>query len=130
MKMTLADRPYLCVDHLFLLQQHLPRLKVSDPWDHGALHYRSTLVVLDVSHPFRFLQSDFFCESLFFEISDGVVVRVREKVHDIGGGLDIVLQVIHHMRAISFDLLIRGYRAKDNLGECSSLERPVCDSTG
>ena len=47
-------------------------------------------VVFDVAHPARPVQRDFFGEALFFEVADGVVVGVGEKVLDRGCGFDIV----------------------------------------
>lgn len=78
-----------------LLEQQSSTFQISDLGQHRALHDGSAFVVLDVSHPPRFLQGNLLCKALFFEIADGVVVGICEEMHDIGCGFDVVLEMRH-----------------------------------
>ena len=125
----LGDGADLGVDALLLLEQHAAALEVADLGDHAALHDSAALVVLDVSHPTALLESDLLGEALLLEVANGVVVGVGQEVHDVGGGLDVVLQMRHEMGAVALDLLVRGDGAEDNLGELTLVEGAVCDAT-
>ena len=93
-------------DGFFLFEQHSAYFEVADAGDHGALHDGAALVVFDVAHPAGFLQCDILCEALLFEVAYGVVVGVGEKMLDGGGGFDVVFQMGHQVRAVTFDLLV------------------------
>jgi len=116
-------------DGFFLFEQHAADFEVADPGHHGALHDGAAFVVFDVAHPAGFLERDFFGEALLFEVTDGVVVGVGEEVLDWGGGFDVVFQVRHEVRAVAFDLLVRGDGAEDDLGKFPGVERAVGDSS-
>ena len=77
-------------DGFFLLEEHAAGFEVADFGDHGALHDGAAFVVFDVAHPTGFVERDVFGEALFFEVADGVVVGVGEKVLDGRGGFDVV----------------------------------------
>ena len=89
--MTLAKGSDLGADDFLLLQDHAPRLEVANLGHHGALHDCSALIILDESHPARFLERDLLGEALFLEIANGIIVGVRQEVHHIRRRLDIVL---------------------------------------
>ena len=74
-----------------------------------TLHDGPALVVLDIVHPLPPLERNLFSEALLPEVADGIVVGIGEEVHDfvIGAGLDVVFDVVHEMRAIALDLLVR-----------------------
>ena len=65
---------------------------------------------------------------MFAEIADGVVVGVGEEVLDLGGGFDVVFEVVHQVGAVAFDLLVGGDGAEDDFGEFARMEGPVGDS--
>ena len=120
----------LGVRGLLLLGQHLGGGEVPHVRDHGALHDGAPFVVLDVAHPQRLVEADVLGEALLLEVADGVVVRVGEEVLDLGRvGLDKVLEVGHHVRAVAFDLLVRGDGAEDDLGEVAVVEGAVGDAS-
>ena len=85
-----AEGANLGHDGFFLLEEHAARFEVADAGYHGALHDGAAFVVFDVAHPAGFFEGDFFGEALFFEVADGVVVGVGEKVLDGRGGFDVV----------------------------------------
>lgn len=123
-----TECPDLGKDSFFLLKEHAASFEIADLGDHGALHNRAPFVVFNVAHPARFLECDFFGEALLFEVADGVIVGVGQKVLNWRGGFDIVLEVGHQMGTIALDLLIRGNGAEDYLGELSAVERTICDA--
>ena len=111
-----------------LLEQHAPRFEVADPGYHGTLHDCTTLIIFDVAHPFRLLERDLLCKALLLKIPNGIIVGIGEKVHDVGGSLDVVFEMRHEVGAIAFDLLVRGDGAEDDFSELSTFERAVCDA--
>lgn len=118
----------LGLDALLLFKQHATHFQVADSGQHGALHDGSTLVILDISHPDFLVQGDFLCEPLFLEVTDGVVVGIRQEVHDVARGLDVVLEMGHEMGTVAFDLLVGTDGAEDDFGELATFERTVCDT--
>jgi len=94
------------VDAFFLLEQHAAALEVADLGHHATLHDCAAFVVLDIAHPAGLFKRDFLGEALLFEVADGVVVGVGEKVHYVGCGFDVVFEVGHEVGAIAFDLLV------------------------
>lgn len=73
-------------------------------------------------------ESDFLGEALFLEITNRIVVGIRQKVHDVACGLDVVFQVGHEMRTVSLDLLVRANGAKDNFGKLAAFEGSIGDA--
>lgn len=118
----------LGLDAFLLLKEHAAHFQISNARQHGALHDGSALVIFDVSHPHVLGESDFLGEALFLEITNGIIVGIRQEVHDIACGLDVVFQVGHEMRTVSFDLLIGADGAKDDFGELTALEGSICDA--
>lgn len=118
----------LGLDALLLLEQHATHLEVADPREHRALHDGSAFIILDVSHPHVLIESDLLRETLLFKITDGVVVGVCQEMHHIARCFDVILEMGHKMRAVTFDLLVRTNGAEDNLGEAAALEGTVCDA--
>ncbi len=134
--------------HRFLLlENHASGLEIADLGDHGTLHDGATLVVLDEAHPARFLERDLLGETLLLKVANGVIVGIRQKMHDIRRRFDIILvnsisnaahvyrssnthfEMRHQMCAVPLDLLVRGDGAEDDLGELSALERLIGDTT-
>ena len=126
---ALAHRTNLGMYRGLLLHEHPSALKIANLRQHRALHQSTALVVFDVSHPLGLVECDLLCKSLLLKISNRVIVRVGEEVHDIARCLHIVFQVIHEMRTVAFDLLIAANRAKDNFRKLSTLEWAVRDSS-
>ena len=112
----------LGLDALLLLEEHAAHLEVAHAGQHGALHYSAAFVVLDVPHPDLLVEGDLLSESLFFEVPDGVVVRVRQEVHHIARRLHVVLEVGHHVCAITLNLLVATNGTENDFGELSALE--------
>ncbi len=127
--MALGEGSNLGVDSFFLLEQHATHLEVAHAWEHGALHDCAALVVLDVAHPSAFLECDLLGEPLFLEVPDSIVVCVGKEVHNIARSFDVILKMAHQMRSVSFNLLVRGDSAEDDLGELATLEWAICDSS-
>lgn len=118
----------LGLDTFLLLKKHTALLKVPHTIQHGALHDGAPFVILDIPHPHAPIQRDLLGKALLLEVPNGVVVSIREEVHDVAGGLDVVLEVGHHVGAVTLDLLIGADSAKDNLGEAAALEGAVGDA--
>ena len=116
----------LCMNHLLLFEQHASYLEISDSWDHRTLHDCATFVVFDVAHPDWLRQRYFFGEPLLFEIANGIIISVCEKMLNRRGSFDIVFEVGHKMSTIAFDLLIGRYGTKNNFCELSGVKRAVC----
>lgn len=127
--MALTNRPNLRPNRFLLFREHFRTLKIPDFRNHRALHKCSPFIILDVSHPYRSIKRNFFCESLFLEISDCVVIGIGEKVHYIRGGFDVVFKMGHEVGAVAFHLLVRGDCAKDDFGELAAFEGAIGDPT-
>lgn len=82
-----------------------------------ALHHRAAVVVFNVAFPARLYHKAFtprriLLETLFTEVLDRVVVRIRQEVVDIA--LDrMVFELVHQPSPISFYLL-SGRDSKEN----------------
>lgn len=126
---ALAECADLGENGFFLLEKHTASFEIADLGDHGALHDCAALIVFDVPHPTRFLECDLFGETLLLEVADGVIVGVGKEMLDRRGGFNVVFKMGHEMRAVAFDLLVRGDGAKHYFGELSAVERAVCDAT-
>ena len=126
---TLTESADLRLDSLFLLQKHTTGFQVADFGDHGALHDGAAFVVLDIAHPPRLVERDFFCEALLFKVTYSVVIGVCEEVLDLRSGFDVVFEVGHEVRAVAFDLLVGRDGAEDNLSELPAVEGAVGDSS-
>jgi hypothetical protein len=124
-----ADGANFGVHRSLLFEQHAARLEVSDLRQHRTLHDCSAFVIFDVSHPLRLVQCDLLRETLLLKIANSVIIGIGEEVHDIAGGFDVVFQVAHKMRSVSFDLLIAADGAEHNFGELAALEWSICDSS-
>lgn len=111
----------------FLLEEHSADFEIPDARDHGALHDGAAFVVFNIAHPSGFIERDFFREPLLFEVPDGVVVGVGKEMLDGGSGFDVVFKMGHEMRAVAFDLLVRGDSAENDLGEFAGIEWAVRD---
>ena len=122
---ALGEGSYLRRHCFFLLEQHAANFKIPDARNHSTLHDGSAFVILDIAHPTWFLQSDFLCKSLLFEISNCIIVGVCEEVFDWGSCSDIVFQVGHKMCSVAFDLLVGGDGAKNDLSEFAAIKGAV-----
>lgn len=118
----------LGLDAFLLLKEHAAHFQISNARQHGALHNGSALVIFNVSHPDVLGKSDFLGKTLLFEITNRIVVGIREEVHDIACGLYVVLQVGHEMRTVTLDLLIGTDGAKDDFGKLAAFEGSVGDA--
>lgn len=118
----------LGLDAFLLLKEHAAHFQISNARQHGALHNRSALVIFNVSHPDVLGESDFLGEALFLEIANRIVVGICQEVHDVAGGLYIVFQVGHEMRAVSLDLLVGTDGAKDDFGKLAAFKGSVGDA--
>ena len=127
--MAFREGPNFGGDCFFLLKQHSPNFEIANTWDHGALHYCSAFVVFDISHPYRFLEGNLFREALLLKIAYCIVVGVREEMFDWRSGFDVVFQVRHEMRAVTFDLLIGRDGAEDYFSKLAAVERSICDAS-
>lgn len=126
---ALAECADLGKNGFFLLEEHTTGFEIPNLRDHGTLHDCAAFIILDVPHPARFLKCDLFGETLLFEIADGVVIGVGKEMLDWRCGFDIVFEMGHEMRAVAFNLLVRGDGAKHYFSELSAIERAVRDST-
>ena len=77
-------------DGFLLFEEHAAGFQVAHAGDHGTLHDSAAFVVFDVAHPLLAWERDVFTETLFAEIANGVVVRIGEKVFDLGGGFYVI----------------------------------------
>lgn len=118
----------LGLDAFLLLKEHAAHFQISNARQHGALHNRSALVIFNVSHPNVFGEGDFLSKTLFLEITNRIVVGIRQEVHDVAGGLYVVFQVGHEMRTVSLDLLVGADGAKDDFGKLAAFEGSVGDA--
>ncbi len=126
---ALAECADLGKNGFFLLEEHTTGFEIANLWDHGTLHNRAALIVLDVTHPARFLECDLFGETLLFEVADGVIIGVGKEMLDRRGGFDVVFKMGHKMRAVALNLLVRGDGAKHYFSELSAIERAVRNAT-
>jgi hypothetical protein len=69
-----------------------------------AAHQRGALVVLDVADVVLLRQGDVRGEALLAEVAHRELVRVRQKVVDLRHAHVVVLQVVHHVRAVALHL--------------------------
>lgn len=76
---------------LLLLGEHAAHLQITDLGEHGTLHERATLVILNVAHPDRFIECNLLGEALLLEVSNGIVIGVGKEVHNWRGGFHVVL---------------------------------------
>ena len=81
--MAFAEGTDLGMNGLLLFQKHASHLQVSNSGKHRALHDGSTLIILDVSHPDRLLECDFFCKTLLLEVSNRVIIGICEEMHNV-----------------------------------------------
>lgn len=86
-----AQKTHFSLNSCLLLEEHTANFKIPYSRDHGALHKCTPFVILDVPHPDRLVKSDLFGETLFLEISRGVVIGVSLKMHHRGSSSDIIL---------------------------------------
>lgn len=84
---------------------------------YNYLHDCSSFIILDIAHPFPPIQCDLCRESLervllstirhfesaylFPKVSNGIIVCVCQKVHHLGILLDVILEMVHQIRAIT-----------------------------
>ena len=122
---ALREGSYFCRDCFLLLKQHAANFEIPDARDHSTLHDGSAFIILDIAHPTWFLQSDLLCKSLFLEVSNCIIVSVREEVLDWRSCSDIVFQVRHEMCSVAFDLLVGGDSAEHDLSKFAAIKRAV-----
>ena len=94
-------------DSFSLLRNDLLCLEIIDVLKHRALHDGSAFVIFDISRPYGTIQRNLFREALLPEITDCVVVRIREEMHHCRiGGLYMGFEVVHQHTtiALGFDL--------------------------
>ena len=79
-----------------LLSEDIRLCEIVDFAQHCTLHDRAAFVIFDVPGPYRPIECDFLGEALLFEVPDGIVVCVGEKVHHawVCDG-NVVFEVIH-----------------------------------
>ena len=56
-------------------------------------HQRATVIVFDIPSPVVLFEDHVGGKSLLFEVPNGVIVSVRQKILDVGVGCDVVLQM-------------------------------------
>ena len=82
----------------FLISQHLMHFNVFDLWQHPALHDGSTFVIFDISDPSLSVERNLFRESLFSEISNGVIIRISKEIIDSRmSGADMIFERVHEV---------------------------------
>ena len=113
---------------LALLAQHQRELHVEYARIELAAHERGALVLFDVALIGALAKRDVRAEALFAEVARRIFVRIRQKVQRVV--LDvIVLQVVHHVGAVAFDLLVRRNGAEHNLREALRGKHVKADAT-
>ncbi len=127
--MRSTDAPNLGEHRLLLRCQHVLHLQILYSWQHAALHQRTTFVVLDVTHPDRSIETDLLRETLLLEVANGVVIGVREEVHHGRRRFHVILEMVHQMRTISFDLFRTCNGTENDFGKFALLERTIRDTT-
>lgn len=112
---VLALRDQLLGD-LLLLSNHRTELGVDDARMQLAVHEGGADVVFDVACVYGPCNFYIFGETLLFKIANGEFVGVGKKV--LNATLStVVLDVVHHVGAVAFNLFVAGDGAEDNLCE-------------
>ena len=114
------------LEHVALLAQHDGEVGVADLGIELARHERGALVVLDVAVVGELGERDVRAEALLLEVAGGELVGVGEKVKDVMFDV-VVLQVVHHVRAVALDLLVGRDGAEDDLAEALRGEHVKAD---
>lgn len=128
-KMTGASR-YLIrgnMAHCWMFQGHLSVMMI---WrmtgeDETYVHDGTTLIVFDVPSPDRAIENNVLGEALFPEISNRMVIGVGEKMHTGRRLFNMILEMVHQMRSVAFNLLSTSDCTKHNLGKSSGLKRSI-----
>ena len=94
-----------------------------------ALHQRPSVVVFDISPPSVLRNGELVAESLLFEVPDGKVVRISQKVSQMHLFHMLLEKLIHHNSAKAFDLLRRFNGAKSYFCEALLYVRPETNSS-
>ena len=88
-----------------LIGEDLPGLEVSDLWYHATMHDGPSFVVFDVTDPSFSIEIDLLGETLFLEVSNGVVVGIGEEVVDRRMSLsDVILERVHEVRTVALNV--------------------------
>lgn len=96
--------------HRFLIRQHLMDLAILDFRQHATLHDCPPFVILDVPDPSFSGKTDLLTESLFSEVSYGVVVCISEEIVDCRVGCSyVVFEAIHEVGSVTLHVSLPSF---------------------
>lgn len=119
---------YQFFNNLLLLSYHCGEFGINDFSIELAVHQSCSLVIFDVTLIHRSRQFYVLAETLLLEVTNSVLVGKSQEMQYIVFYV-IILEHVHEVRAVPFDLFLTGHSAEDDLREALSGEHSKANST-
>merc|ERR1719370_802563 len=104
------------LENFLLLSHHCSELDVNNPGVEFATHEGRSFIVLDIPPIHCFRKLEVLAEALLLKVAHCKLISKCEKVHHPIPDV-VVLEMVHQVGSVAFNLLIAGDSAEDNLRE-------------